>query len=99
MNKSFFTVTYKQNMASIYLATNRINGKRYVGFTTNIERRKITHKSAAAKGSNYVFHKAIRKYGMDAFDFSIIYENADAKYVLNIIEPQMIVELKPEGEI
>lgn len=48
----------------IYKITNNINGKIYIGQTkTSIERRFISHKSAARRGINYILYKAIRKYG------------------------------------
>jgi group I intron endonuclease len=86
-------------MAYIYCATNRVNGKRYVGFTTNLRKRKNTHKSAATCGSPYVFHKAIRKYGFEQFDFGILFEHVDAKYVLNQVEPFLIALIRPEYNV
>lgn len=47
-------------------------------------------------GSRYVFHKAIRKYGFEQFDFCVLYESDDAKYVLSVVEPHFIKVLKPE---
>ena len=65
----------------IYKATNTVNGKVYIGkyegqyFTT----RKSGHKYQAFKlNSQYAFHRAIRKHGWDAFEWSII-DSADSK--------------------
>ena len=42
----------------IYKITNNINGKIYIGQTkTSIERRFISHKSAARRGINYILYK------------------------------------------
>ena len=63
----------------IYKATNKKNGKVYVGQTTNtLERRKRGHKDRA-KNTNYNshFHNAIRKYGFDVFKWEIIGESYD----------------------
>lgn len=60
-------------MISIYLITNFVNGKRYVGITSKtIKRRWTCHLATAKKGSKTPFHKAIRKYGSDAFYYGIV---------------------------
>jgi group I intron endonuclease len=52
----------------IYLITNFVTGKRYVGCTTKtIEERWIEHKSTAKGGSSAYLHKSIRKYGSGFF--------------------------------
>lgn len=68
-------------MHYIYLFTNRINGKHYVGQTNNPKKRYNAHKSESynKKSSGYwlPFHCAIRSYGIDNFTFQIIEEIAD----------------------
>ena len=59
-------------MFSIYKATNKITGKSYIGFDSNWPHRKNAHKHAAKRGSSFLFHKAIRKYGWENFEWSII---------------------------
>lgn len=63
----------------IYCYTNRINNKKYIGQTNNLERRKKQHIQDSIhchKGHeisyNLPFHSAIRKYGIDNFDFEIL---------------------------
>ena len=53
----------------IYCITNKVNGKQYVGQTTQtIERRFIQHRSDARTGRrNSIIHNAIRKYGEENF--------------------------------
>lgn len=54
--------------AIIYLLTNKVNGKIYIGQTSvGLEERWRGHCSSAVSGSNYHLHNAIRKYGPDAF--------------------------------
>jgi group I intron endonuclease len=66
----------------IYLITNLINGKIYVGKTNKPSYRWTQHKKVAKGGSEkypneyYVIHKAIKKYGKDNFKFEIIEEFA-----------------------
>jgi group I intron endonuclease len=60
-------------MAVIYLITNVANGKKYVGQTLQVAtKRWQRHHHLAATGSKTALHNAIRKYGYDAFEFSII---------------------------
>lgn len=59
----------------IYLATNKINGKKYVGYTTlTLEERIKNHirKSRSQKEYFYLFKNALRKYGEDSFSWSIL---------------------------
>lgn len=52
----------------IYLVTNEISGKSYIGKTKRaVEVRWAEHLDASRKGSTTVFHCAIRKYGEQAF--------------------------------
>jgi group I intron endonuclease len=60
-------------MGCVYLATNRINGKCYVGQTINFDKRKKAHKDTAYNGKGWLFHNAIRKYGFDAFNWELLY--------------------------
>lgn len=60
----------------IYVYTNKLNGHQYVGQTNNIEKRKSGHKSDSfnpnSHSYNYPLHNAIRKYGIENFNFEII---------------------------
>ncbi len=61
-------------MYYIYKATNKVNGKIYIGQTVDFERRKREHLSAK-NGVHYncgIFHKAIKKYGKENFEWEII---------------------------
>ncbi len=60
-------------MAIVYLLTNLENGKTYVGKTKRaLDRRWFQHCDDAKSGSTYAIHRAIRKYGKDAFTRSIL---------------------------
>ena len=63
----------------IYCYTNKINNKKYIGQTNNLERRKKQHLQDSIhchKGHeishSLPFHAAIRKYGIDNFGFDIL---------------------------
>lgn len=59
----------------VYCHTNRINGKRYVGYTkTSLDKRWRGHLKTVKAGSTLLFHNAIRKYGPDVWDHEIICE-------------------------
>lgn len=48
------------------------SGKYYIGQTIRPKFRKNEHVSRAFNGSELPFHRAIRKYGMDSFEYSIL---------------------------
>lgn len=57
----------------IYKVTNLVNGKLYIGKTNNFEKRKLEHTRYDVNNDN-IFHKTLRKYGLDKFDWEIIDE-------------------------
>lgn len=65
-------------MMYIYIYTNKINGHQYVGQTNNLQKRFNGHKSDSFNSNshsyNYPLHNAIRKYGLDNFNFEVIEE-------------------------
>lgn len=56
----------------IYLVTNLINGKRYVGLTVRPQIRYKKHWSDSLAGSDFALHRAFRKYGKLNFKFEIL---------------------------
>lgn len=58
-------------MYIVYLLTNRINDKKYVGVTNNYRKRMIQHKNSK---SDYLISRAIQKYGWDNFIAEILIE-------------------------
>ena len=82
----------------IYCYTNLINNKKYVGQTNNLERRRKQHIQDSIhchKGRevsyNLPFHAAIRKYGIENFNFEIL-QTIDTEdwSVVNNLEMQHI---------
>jgi group I intron endonuclease len=65
----------------IYAILNTVNGKGYIGQTINFKQRKAKHlsmvRSTSVHSSNYnmVIYKAMRKYGINSFSWSIIEED------------------------
>lgn len=64
------------NPHCVYRATNIVNGKSYIGYTSEFPRRKRIHERAY--GNCPKFHAAMRKYGADKFLWQIIYKGSDA---------------------
>ena len=62
-----------RHSAVIYKYQNTINGKVYIGQTTNPERRKKKHvwRAKAQRFDNH-FYRAIRKYGWEPFEYHIL---------------------------
>lgn len=71
----------------IYKAENLINGGVYVGQTIRgLSTRKSIHKNNALKGfKNNYFYKAIRMYGWDSFEWTIL-ATTESKSKLNAME-------------
>lgn len=80
-------------MGCIYLARCMVNGKGYVGKTTQLlEHRRDAHRRDAEKQSQFIFHRAIRKYGWDAFEWSILTEDDDDEWLF-LMEQKWIKRL------
>lgn len=89
----------------IYVYVNKINKKRYVGQTANLKRRMAEHLKRHNKTS--LIDKAIQKYGIDNFDFKVLYcfcstsskirdEKLDKQEILWIEKLHSYVEDYPE---
>lgn len=64
----------------IYKATNKINGKCYIGQTRHsLAHRKTIHIRYAKKGVDTHFYQAIRKYGEETFEWEILCSTNDKK--------------------
>lgn len=69
-------------MGYIYLRTNKINGKQYVGQTVDVEKRNYDWNCLNAIYGGYAINNARKKYGVDGFSFEILREcpNEDMNY-------------------
>ena len=83
----------------IYLITNTVNGKLYVGQTIHgLSWRWNIHKAMARRGNKVYFHAAIRKYGEEAFVPSVL-ASAENVQELNELEIAFIAKLKTADQI
>lgn len=64
-------ITENLHIGVIYMFTNKINGKKYIGQTVNERRRYLEHKRGKDK-ANYHLDNAIKKYGIEAFNYEIL---------------------------
>lgn len=76
---------YKEKSATVYMAVNKVNGKKYIGITSQpFQNRKTRHKyDALVKNHQFYFHRAIRKYGFDNFEWLVAAEFDKYKDALN----------------
>lgn len=59
----------------IYCATNKINGKKYIGQTTkSLEERRLSHIHDSKYHDDRLFLRALRKYGIESFEWEILCE-------------------------
>ena len=83
-------------MGRVYLATNKTNGKMYVGKTTKtLEARKKGHQKGARYGQG-CFKSAIRKYGIDGFTCEELFVS-DSEISLNLKEVEYIRDLNTKS--
>lgn len=69
----------------VYKITNKVNGKIYIGVTKNhLSTRWAIHKWDARNGTNSILHRAIRRYGVDAFRREIVYEASSVAEMLMV---------------
>lgn len=64
-------------MIGIYKISNLVSGNNYIGQSTDIHKRWRSHKSEAFSNNrqrDYPLYRAIRKYGLENFEFSILEE-------------------------
>jgi group I intron endonuclease len=84
------------SLYSLYIATNTVNGRQYIGLTKEYQKRLISHKCAKSKS---VFHEAIRQYGFDKFVFSHIADAFDLQAACDL--ERMLIQqhntLTPNG--
>ena len=82
-------------MGVIYLRTNKINGKKYVGLATNLKVRQNRWKCHTQKYAGTAINNARAKYGIDNFGFEILKECKDEE--LDYWEKYYIKELNTKA--
>lgn len=81
----------------IYLIVNKINNKKYVGQSFNPSKRWQEHLKDVRCGGGYALHRAMRKHGVENFQFSIL-EGPMDEILLDERETFWINELHSYGE-
>ena len=78
-------------MALVYKATNKINGKAYIGMTIRtLNARKTSHIIAARNGNQCRFHHALRKYEEEDFIWEILHEDISEKEAVELEEQEIL---------
>lgn len=66
-------------MIGIYCFTNRVNNKKYIGQSRNLETRKRAHLRNFTNPNlttyDGLFYRALRKYGLDNFEYNILFSS------------------------
>jgi group I intron endonuclease len=79
----------------LYLITNRVNDRRYVGITCNPDRRKHEHFYKNVNNSNTgIVRKAVEKYGVENFTFEVLVVGSRS-YVVDL-EEKIIEDMRIE---
>lgn len=88
--------------AGVYVITNQVNGKQYVGSSVNIGKRWIAHRSALRLGNhcNTFLQQDVDQHGLDELDFRIVklckpeYCIANEQLLLDLLSPEYNIEPK-----
>ena len=87
-----------EHIGYIYVITNRVNGKQYVGKTQrSVAGRMQGHLNEAKAGSSRAICRAIRKHGRENFDLSVLEEIDASVDDLNAAEIRWIKQLGTYG--
>jgi len=85
-----------KKLSLVYMAINIVNGKLYIGMTSKtVHKRAIEHRCEARRGSKYLLHKAMRKYGEENIKF-IVLERCESYAAASKKEIEFIKGMKPE---
>lgn len=96
--KDLFAYAEDNRASIVYMATNTVNGKRYIGITRlTLDKRRECHFMHARmpNGRAQHFYRAIRKHGESAFAFAIVV-HCDSYKAAGAEERRLIAQLQPE---
>lgn len=74
-------------MYTVYQIKNNVNGKIYIGVTNNYKKRMREHSYAS---NNCVISRAIKKYGWENFETTVIDRTKDRNEAYNVLEQKYI---------
>lgn len=92
------------NLAGIYLITNTVNNKHYIGQSIYLRKRLLKHKSNWEKSKyDTPLYRAFTKYGIDNFKIEILWFTTSTEYntlkkTLDTLEKEYIQKYKSYGE-
>lgn len=76
----------RKKICGIYCYENKINGKKYIGQSIDIDRRKVTHYLEQGKDGCKALQNAWNKYGKESFNFYILIQCVLDVDLLNKLE-------------
>lgn len=95
--KDLFAYAEDNRPSIVYMATNTVNGKRYIGITRKtLEARRLQHFAHARNDPrDQHFYRALRKYGAAAFEFTLL-RQCDSYRSAQSAERGLIAQMRPE---
>lgn len=95
MDKDFIRTL--PNSPGIYLITNKVNNKHYIGQTINLRRRLLKHINDSANNirvEHILLYKAFKKYGIESFEVSILCQVEQCETLKQILDEKEIAYIK-----
>lgn len=81
----------------VYQATNVLSGDSYIGVTRfALSRRENQHRRRADRGDGFRFHRAIKKYGHEAFVFAVMASFGEDNELAYVYEQEAIAKYRPK---
>ena len=83
----------------VYKITNLLDGKLYIGVTSNMDRRMMEHRKLANLKAGYALHRAMHKHGLESFKEEILMECMDESeaYVFERYFIELVQSRQPNG--
>lgn len=90
-------IIVENKVYSIYVATNKITGHKYVGATSDIDQRKNSHRYSGYGGTT-LFSRAIQCFKFENFLWEVVYTSKDKSHIFNEMEAYFIFIYKSYSE-
>jgi len=86
----FLMMKNRKRNNTVYAVRNKLNNKVYIGWTVNLVDRKSKHLRCVRDNIKTKFYNAIRKYGIEFFEWNVLFDNLPTIEDCQNMEKKMI---------